>query len=202
MLIKIYEKNNSQDVIDNIVAVLKDGGVMIYPTDTTYAIGCCALKERAVEKICRIKGIDPSKHYLSIVAADLSHIAEYAKVDNVTFRTLKRNLPGPFTFILNPSSHLPKIFRGRKEVGIRVPDCEIVRLICKEMDAPLLSATVPYDEDDDMEYLTDPSLINERWGEEVDLILDAGIGGTETSTIVDCTNGEPEVVRQGKGNLI
>ncbi len=202
MLIKIYEKNNSQDVIDNIVAVLKDGGVMIYPTDTTYAIGCCALKERAVEKICRIKGIDPSKHYLSIVATDLSHIAEYAKVDNVTFRTLKRNLPGPFTFILNPSSHLPKIFRGRKEVGIRVPDCEIVRLICKEMDAPLLSATVPYNENDDMEYLTDPSLINERWGEEVDLILDAGIGGTEPSTIVDCTNGEPEVVRQGKGNLI
>ncbi|MGI6224094.1 MAG: L-threonylcarbamoyladenylate synthase [Prevotella sp.] len=200
--IKLYSKNNSQRDLDRITDLLKDGGIIVYPTDTAYALGCSCLKERAVERICKIKDINPAKHYLSIVGPDLSHISEFAKVDNATFKLLKRNTPGPFTFILNPSSHLPKIFRNRKQVGIRIPDNPIARLLCEQLDAPLLSTTVPYDEDDDIEYLTNPELIAERLGDEVDMVIDGGIGSAERSTIVDCTSGEPEIVRQGKGEII
>lgn len=201
MLQKLYEKNNSEKDIQHIVDVLNDGGIIVFPTDTTYALGCSCVKERAVERICRIKNIDPTKHYLSIVGPDLSHISEYAKVDNATFKILKRNLPGPFTFILNPSSRLPKIFRNRKEVGIRIPDNDLTQMLCRELGVPLLATTVPYDEDDDIEYMTNPELIDEKWGGDIDLILDAGIGGTVTTTIVDCTDGSPVIVREGKGEL-
>lgn len=201
MLQKLYEKNNSEKDIQHIVDVLNDGGIIVFPTDTTYALGCSCVKERAVERICRIKNIDPTKHYLSIVGPDLSHISEYAKVDNATFKILKRNLPGPFTFILNPSSRLPKIFRNRKEVGIRIPDNDLTQMLCRELGVPLLATTVPYDEDDDIEYMTNPELIDEKWGGDIDLILDAGIGGTVTTTIVDCTDGSPVIVREGKGKL-
>jgi len=199
MIIKLYSKNNSQRMLDRITSVLQDGGIIIYPTDTTYALGCSALKERAVERICELKGVDPAKHYLSIVGPDLSNISEYAKVDNATFKLLKRYTPGPFTFILNPSSHLPKIFRNRKQVGIRIPDNPIARELCRQLGAPLLSTTIPYDEDDDIENLTNPELIHERLGSEVDIVIDGGIGGYEPSTIVDCTDGEPQIVREGKG---
>lgn len=199
MIIKLYSKNNSQRMLDRITSVLQDGGIIIYPTDTTYALGCSALKERAVERICELKGVDPAKHYLSIVGPDLSNISEYAKVDNATFKLLKRYTPGPFTFILNPSSHLPKIFRNRKQVGIRIPDNPIARELCRQLGAPLLSTTIPYDEDDDIENLTNPELIHERLGKEVDIVIDGGIGGYEPSTIVDCTDGEPQIVREGKG---
>ena len=153
----------------------------------------------AVERICELKGVDPAKDYLSIVGPDLSHISEYAKVDKTTFKLLKRHTPGPFTFILNPSSHLPKIFRNRKQVCIRIPDNPIARELCLQLGAPLLSATIPYDEDDDIEYLTNPELIHERLGSKVDMVIDGGIGGYDPSTIVDCTDGEPQIVREGKG---
>lgn len=201
MLLKLYDKNNDPDDIAEVVRILEDGGLIIYPTDTKYAIGCHGLKERAIEQICRIKGIDPKKNNLSIICYDLSNISEYAKVDNRTFKLMKRNLPGPFTFILNTGNRLPKIFRNRKEVGIRVPDNPIIREICRALDAPIMTTTLPRREEEDIEYTTTPELIEEKYGNEVDLVIDGGIGGIEPSTIVDCTGDEAEIVRQGKGWL-
>ena len=201
MLIKLYEKNNNPKDLARIVEVLEEGGIIIYPTDTMYAIGCHALKERAIERICRLKGLDPRKNNLSIICYDLSNISEYAKVDNNTFKLMKRNLPGAFTFILNAGSRLPKIFKNRKEVGIRIPDHNAIREICQLLDAPILTTTLPLDNEEDIEYITTPELIDEKFGSEVDLILDGGIGGTDPSTIVNCTEGEAEIVLQGKGWL-
>ena len=201
MTIKLYEKNNSQRDLDRIVQTLEDGDIIIYPTDTMYAIGCHALKERAIERICKLKGIDPRKNSLSIICYDLSNISEYAKVDNRTFKLMKRNLPGPFTFILNSGSRLPKIFKNRKEVGIRIPDHAVIREICQLLDAPILTTTLPLSDGEDIEYITNPELIEEKFENEVDLIIDGGIGGMEPSTIVNCTEGENEIVRQGKGIL-
>lgn len=202
MLLKLYEKNNNPADLQRIADLLNDGGLLIYPTDTMYAIGCHGLKERAIERICRLKEIDPKKARLSIICYSLSNISEYAKVDNATFRLMKRNLPGPFTFILNGTTRLPKIFRNRKEVGIRMPDHPIIREIARLIDAPLMTTTLPHEEDEDIEYITDPELIEEKFGHLTDLVIDGGIGGTEGSTIVDCTNGDAEIVRQGKGELI
>ncbi|WP_455673862.1 L-threonylcarbamoyladenylate synthase [Phocaeicola sp.] len=201
MLLKLYEKNNNPKDLDRIVQVLEEGGLIIYPTDTMYAIGCHGLKERAIERICKLKSIDPRKKNLSIICYDLSNISEYAKVDNATFKLMKRNLPGPFTFILSTDSRLPKIFRNRKEVGIRVPDNNIIREICHLLDAPILTTTLPLEEGEDIEYATTPELIDEKFGTDVELVIDGGIGGIEPSTVVDCTNGEAEIVRQGKGIL-
>ena len=201
MILKLYDKNNNPDDLQRIVDLLNDGGVIIYPTDTTYAIGCHGLKERAIEKICRIKNTDIKKKRLSIICYDLSSISEYAKMDNNTFKLMKRCLPGAFTFILNGTSRLPKIFRYRKEVGIRMPDNPIVQEITRILEAPLMTATLPYDEDDDEEYRTNPELIEEKYGNLVDLVIDGGIGGTEYSTVIDCTSGEAEIIRQGKGIL-
>lgn len=201
MLLKLYSKNNNPQDLQRVVDVLNDGGVVIYPTDTMYAIGCHGLKERAIERICRLKGIDPKKNHLSIICYDLSSISEYAKVDNATFKLMRRNLPGPFTFILNGTTRLPKIFRNRKEVGIRMPDNPIIREIARLLDAPIMTATLPHEEDEEMEYCTDPELIEEKFKDVADLIIDGGTGGTEGSTVVDCTGEEPEVVRQGAGWL-
>lgn len=201
MLLKLYDKNNNPNDIAEIIRILEDGGLIIYPTDTKYAIGCHGLKERAIERICKIKNIDPKKNNLSIICYDLSNISEYAKVDNGTFKLMKRNLPGPFTFILTTGSRLPKIFRNRKEVGIRVPDNSIIREICRQLDAPIMTTTLPYNEKEDIEYSTTPELIDEKFGNEVDLVIDGGIGGVEPSTIVDCTDGKTEIIRQGKGWL-
>ena len=201
MLLKLYNKNNNPADLQRVVDVLNDGGILIYPTDTRYALGCHGLKERAIERICRLKGIDPKKNNLSIICYDLSSISEYAKVDNNTFKLMKRNLPGPFTFILNGTTRLPKIFRNRKEVGIRMPDNPIIREIARQLDAPLMTATLPRDEQEDIEYSTDPELIEEKFGSQVDLVIDGGIGGTEGSTIVNCTQGTPEILRQGAGWL-
>ena len=202
MIIKLYTKNNNPETIQEIVDILNNGGIIIYPTDTMYAMGCHALKERPIEKICKFKNIDPRKHNLSILCSDLSKISEYANIDNRTFKLMKKNLPGPFTFILKADSRLPKIFRNRKEVGIRVPDCGIVQEILRLLDAPLLTTTLPHDEDEDVEYITDPELIDEKYGNNVDLIIDGGIGGVEPSTIIYCCEGEPEIIREGKGILI
>ena len=201
MIIKLYEKNNNPKDLARIVEVLEEGGIIIYPTDTMYAMGCHALKERAIERICKFKGIDPRKHNLSIICYDLSNISEYAKVDNNTFKLMKRNLPGPFTFILNTGSRLPKIFKNRKEVGIRVPDHAAIREICQLLDAPILTTTLPLEDSEDIEYITTPELIAEKFGDEADIIIDGGIGGVEPSTVGNCTEGEAEIVRQGKGWL-
>lgn len=201
MILKLYNKDNNPNDIQRIVGILNDGGIIIYPTDTMYAIGCHALKERPIERICKLKKLDPRKHNLSIICYDLSNISEYARVSNATFKLMKRNLPGPFTFILNADSRLPKIFRNRKEVGIRVPDNSIIREICRSLDAPILTTTLPYDEKEDIEYVTDPELIDEKFGSEVDLVIDGGIGGIEPSTVIDCCDDEPEIIRQGKGIL-
>jgi tRNA threonylcarbamoyl adenosine modification protein (Sua5/YciO/YrdC/YwlC family) len=200
MLIKLYENNPNQKEIDKVVAILKDGGIVIYPTDTVYAMGCDALNVRAVEQICKIKGINPQKVDLSIICNDLSGISEYAKVSNAVFKLMKKNLPGPFTFILNTTGSLPKIYKNRKEVGIRVPDNTIIRTIVQELGNPVLSTSVR-DKDDILEYSTDPELIEEEYGTIVDAVIDGGYGGIEPSTVVDCTGEEIKIVRQGKGEL-
>ncbi|WP_291528117.1 L-threonylcarbamoyladenylate synthase [Bacteroides sp. UBA939] len=201
MLLKLYERNNSIQNLQQVVDILNNGGLIIYPTDTMYAIGCHGLKERAIERICRIKDIDPRKNNLSLICYDLSIISEYAKMDNNIFKLMKRNLPGAFTFILSGTTRLPKIFRNRKEVGIRMPDNSIIQEIARMLDAPIMTTTLPHDDHEDIEYSTDPELIDEKYGDLVDLVIDGGIGGTEFSTIVDCTSGEAEVLRQGKGRL-
>jgi tRNA threonylcarbamoyl adenosine modification protein (Sua5/YciO/YrdC/YwlC family) len=202
MLLKLYDKNNDPTLLQQIVDILNDGGLIIYPTDTLYAIGCHGLKERSIEKICRIKEIDPRKNNLSIICYDLSTISEYAKVDNHIFKLMKRNLPGPFTFILNGTNRLPKIFRNRKEVGIRMPNHPIIREIARILNAPILTTSLPFEGNEEIEYTTNPELMAEKFENRVDLIIDGGMGGILPSTIVDCTSGEPKIVRQGKGKLI
>lgn len=201
MLLKLYSKNNRPEDLQRVVDILNDGGIIIYPTDTVYALGCHALKERPIERICKLKNIDPRKNNLSIICYDLSNISEYARVSNATFKLMKRNLPGPFTFILNADSRLPKIFRNRKEVGIRVPDNTIIREICRMLDVPILTTTLPLEEGEDIEYITEPELIDEKFGEKVDIIIDGGTGGIEPSTVINCCDDVPEIVRQGKGIL-
>lgn len=200
MLLKLYNDNTNQRDIDKVVDVLRNGGLVIYPTDTVYAIGCDALNVRAVEEICKMKGINPAKHNLSIICYDLSDISEYAKVDDRTFKIMKRNLPGPFTFILNTTSKLPKIYKNKKTVGIRVPDNNIIRELVKNLGNPILTTSVK-DDDDVIEYITDPELIYEKYENIVDIVIDGGYGDIEPSTVVDCTLGEPEIIREGKGDL-
>ncbi len=201
MLLKLYNKDNNPADLAEVVRILNEGGILIYPTDTMYAIGCHGLKERAIERICRLKGLDPRKNNLSVICYDLSTISEYAKVNNPTFKLMKRNLPGPFTFVLPAGSRLPKIFKNRKEVGIRVPDNPIIREICRLLEAPVMTTTLPHSQGEEIEYVTNPELIEERFGKEVDLVIDGGLGGIEPSTVVDCTNDEIEILRQGKGWL-
>ena len=199
---KIYPENPNLKEIDKIIAVLRDGGLVIYPTDTVYAIGCDALNVRAVEKICKLKGIDPRKSNLSIICYDLSNISEYAKVSNMVFKVMKKNLPGPFTFILPTSGELPKIYKNKKEVGIRIPDNNIIRELVKQLGNPILTTSIHDEDDDIVEYSTDPELIYEKYEDIVDVVIDGGYGGVEASTVVDCTTDEISIVRQAKGDLI
>lgn len=201
MLVKLYEENPNGKEIDKVVKSLQDGGLIIYPTDTVYAMGCDALNVRAVEKICRIKNINPAKNNLSIICYDMSDISEYARVNNNTFKLMKKNLPGPFTFILNTTSSLPKIYKNKKTVGIRIPDNNIIRELVRVLGNPVLTTSVK-DDDEVVEYTTDPELIYEKYNDTVDIVIDGGYGGIEASTIVDCTGDEPEIMRQGKGELI
>ncbi len=200
MLIKIYNENPQPREIEKVVALLREGGIVIYPTDTLYGIGCDALNVRAVEKICDLKGINPQKSNLSIICNDLSVMSEYARVSTPTFKLMKRNLPGPFTFILPTTSSLPKIYKNKKTVGIRVPDNNIIREIVAQLGNPVLSTSVK-DEEEEMEYSTNPELIHDKWGDIADIVIDGGIGGIEGSTVVDCTSDEPVIIRQGKGEL-
>ena len=198
--VKLYPQNPDVREIDRIADILRDGGAIIYPTDTIYAIGCYALNVRAVERICRLKGINPQKADLSIICYDLSNISGYAKVNNNYFKLMKRNLPGAFTFILPTSSNLPKIYKNRKTVGIRVPDNNIIRSLVKALGNPILTTSVPYDEMNP-EYTTDPELIAERYDKDIDLVIDGGYGGNIPSTTIDCTGEEAVILRQGKGEL-
>ena len=202
MLLKLYEENPNQREVDKVIEVLRNGGIVIYPTDTLYAFGCDAMNVRAVEKICAIKGINPQRNNLSIICYDLSDISEYAKVNNETFKLMRKNLPGPFTFILNTTSTLPKIYKNRKTVGIRVPDNNIIRELVTQLGNPILTTSVNGDEDEADEYRTHPELIYEKWGDIADIVIDGGHGGLEPSTIVDCTGDIPEITRQGKGELL
>lgn len=202
MIIKLYNENPSPREIERIVSVLRDGGLVIYPTDTLYGVGCDALNVRAVEKICQIKKINPQKSNLSIICNSLSDISEYAKVDTPMFKLMKKNLPGPFTFILPTTSSLPKIYKNKKTVGIRIPDNNIVQAIVAALGNPIMNATVKNKEYDEIEYTTNPELIGEVWENIVDIIVDGGHGGIEPSTVVDCTREEFTIIRQGKGELI
>ncbi len=202
MFLKIYPENPNPREISKVIDTLRDGGLIVYPTDTVYAIGCDALNVRAVERICRMKGVNPQKSNLSIICYDLSNLSEYAKVSNSAFKLMKKNLPGAFTFILPTSSELPKIYKNRKEVGIRVPDNNIARTIVAELGNPILTMSIHDEDDDVLEYSTDPELIYEKYGNSVDLVIDGGYGGIEPSTVVDCTTDDFEVVRQGKGELV
>jgi len=201
MLIKLYTDNPNARVIQKIANALREGGLIIYPTDTVYAIGCDIFHARAVEKICKLKHEDPRKANLSFICQDLSQVSEYAKVDTPIFKMLKRNLPGPFTFILNGSNKLPKLFKQKSTVGIRIPDNTIADAIVRELGNPLMSMTL-HDTDDQIEYTTDPELIDERYGSVVDLVIDGGMGGVIESTVVDCTQEEVRIIRVGKGDLV
>ncbi len=202
MLIRIYPENPNPREIDKVVQFLRDGGLIVYPTDTVYGLGCDIFHTKAVEKICRYKGIDVRKANLSFICYDLSHISEYAKVSNDTFKLMKKNLPGPFTFILNGNNNLPKLFRNKKTVGIRIPDNNVIRELVKGLGNPILSTSVHDNDDEIQEYFTDPELIHERYENIADVVINAGYGSLEPSTVVDCTGDEPVIVRQGKGELI
>ncbi|WP_316840112.1 L-threonylcarbamoyladenylate synthase [Pedobacter gandavensis] len=202
MLIKIYPENPNPKAIEEVVEVLKKGGIIIYPTDTIYGLGCDITNQKAVEKICRLRGIKPEKANFSFICSDLRHISDFIKpIDTTTFRVLKKALPGPFTFIFNASNNVPKLLSSKKKtVGIRVPDNDIAREIVKLLGNPILSTSIR-DDDEVIEYSTDPELIHEKYEDSVDLVIDGGYGDNEPSTVVDCTSGTFEIIREGKGDL-
>ncbi|HEY0056173.1 MAG TPA: L-threonylcarbamoyladenylate synthase [Pedobacter sp.] len=202
MLIRIYENNPNEKAIKQVVDVLKKGGLIIYPTDTIYGLGCDITNQKAIEKIYQLRGIKPDKANLSFICYDLSHISDYIKpINNATFRLLKKALPGSFTFILEANSKVPKLLSSNKKtVGIRVPDNNIAREIVRILGNPIVSASI-HDEDDILEYSTDPELIYEKYKDRVDLVIDGGYGDNLASTVVDCINGEFTILRQGKGDL-
>ncbi len=199
-LLKMYETSINERFIDEIVATLRDGGIIIYPTDTIYAIGCDALNNRAIEKVCHLKGLNPDKQTLSVVVSGISMASDYARIDNKAFSILRSNFPGPFTFILPASTRLPKIFKGRKSVGIRVPDNRIACEIVERLGNPVLSTTIL--PDDTGEYPVDPQVMALEYKDKVNLVIDGGEGGEMPSTVVDLTDSsDPVVVREGKGEF-
>lgn len=199
MLIRIHPDNPQPRNIKMVVECLLDGGVIIYPTDTIYGIGCNIYDAAAITRIARIKQIDPKKAQFSFICSDLSHLSDYAKsVDTPIFRLLKAALPGPYTFILDASKQVPKLLKTKKDtVGIRVPDNPICQMIVKELGHPLMSASLPMDVD--VAYYTDPEVMEEQFGHLVDIVIDGGIGQVIASTVIDCTSGAPVLVREGAG---
>ncbi len=199
--IKIYEDKPNEAAIKKVVDVLRNGGLVIYPTDTVYGLGCDITNTKALERIAKIKGIKLEKANFSFICSDLSNLSDYVKqIDTATFKILKRALPGPYTFILPGNNDLPKEFRKKKTVGIRVPDNNIIIDIVKMLGNPIVSTSI-YDEDAVLEYSTDPELIFEKWQNLVDLVIDGGYGDNTPSTIIDLSGYEPEVIREGKGSL-
>ena len=198
--IKIYNENPNPKEIAKVVKVLQSGGLVIYPTDTIYGLGCDITKTKSLEKIAQIKGVQLEKANLSFICNDLSHLSDYVKqLDSTTFKILKRALPGPYTFILPGSNNLPKVFKKKKTVGIRIPDNNIIRTLVAELGNPIVSTSIR-DEDDVLEYTTDPELIFEKWQGLVDVVIDGGYGDNEPSTVIDLTE-EPAIIREGKGSL-
>ncbi|KOF03858.1 tRNA threonylcarbamoyl adenosine modification protein (Sua5/YciO/YrdC/YwlC family) [Roseivirga ehrenbergii] len=197
-LIRLYPENPEQEKIDYIVSVLRDGGVIIYPTDTVYGIGCDFSNTKAVERVCKIKNVKPQN--LSFICYDLSEISEYVKqLSTPVFKMMKKVLPGPYTFILNSNSSVPKILNAKKKtVGIRVPNNSIPRLLVKELGRPIITSSIQ-GEDDVIEYSTDPSLIFEKYENLVDIVIDGGYGGNVPSTVIDCSNDQFEIIREGLG---
>jgi len=199
-LIRIYPENPDERRIRQVVDCLRDGGLVIYPTDTVYGLGCDIFNTRAVEKIARIKGIKPQKNDFSFICYDLSHIADYARVGNSAFKLMKKVLPGPYTFILDANNQVPKLLNtNKKTVGIRVPDNLIPRLIVKELGNPIVTTSIK-DDDEIIEYSTDPELIFEKFQHQVDIVVDGGYGGNIGSTIVLAINDQFEIVREGLGD--
>ena len=203
MLIKIYPENPNPREVEKVVNILREGGIVIYPTDTVYGMGCDIQNTKALERIAQIKGINPKKDHLSFICHDMSNLSDYTRpLGSSTFKLLKKNLPGPFTFILQASSKVPKFFKSNKKtIGLRIPDNPIITEIVKELGNPILSTSIK-DDDEILEYTTDPELIHEKYQDQVDAVINGGYGGNEASTVVDCTSSEPEIVRQGKGELI
>ena len=199
--IKIYEDKPSEAAIAKVVKVLKEGGLVIYPTDTVYGLGCDITNTKALERIAKIKGIKLEKANFSFVCSDLSNISDYVRqIDTSTFKLLKRALPGAYTFILPGNNNLPKEFKKKTTVGIRVPDNAIALEIVKQLGNPIVSTSI-YDEDDVIEYTTDPELIFEKWQNLVDVVIDGGYGGNQPSTIIDLSGPEPVILREGKGDI-
>lgn len=199
--IKIYEENPNPKEIKRVVKILRDGGVIIYPSDTVYALGCDIKNNRALERVAQLRGVKLEKANFSFVCEDLSNLSDYVKqIDTPTFKLLKRNLPGPYTFILPGNNNLPTVFKKKKEVGIRIPDNAITRAIVSELGNPIVSTSIK-DDDEVIEYTTDPELILEKWDNLVDAVIDGGYGGNVPSTVIDLTGAEPLVLREGKGSL-
>jgi tRNA threonylcarbamoyl adenosine modification protein (Sua5/YciO/YrdC/YwlC family) len=198
MLITIHPENPQPRLIKQMVDCMLDGGIIIYPTDTIYGIGCDIANPKAIEKICRLKNIDPQKAQLSFICRDLSHLSDYTKsIDTPLYRILKSHLPGPFTFILPASKQVPKLLQSKKAtVGLRIPDNKICLALCEALGRPILSASLPGDMVEDY---TDPEVIYENFKDKVNFVVDGGIGGMESSTVVDCTTDNWEVIREGKG---
>ena len=202
MLIRIFNENPSPRHIRKVVEILEEGGIIIYPTDTVYAMGCDIKATKTIEKIARFKGLDPRNPELSLIFHDMSQLSEYTIIhDNNIFKLLKRNLPGPFTFIVQANSQIPKLFKNRKKtVGIRIPANSITLEIVRELGRPIITTSV-HDPDEVIEYTTDPELIHEKYSDFADAVIDGGYGHNEASTIVDCTGDEIEIIRQGLGIL-
>ena len=199
--LKIYPENPTPKQVAQAVDIIRQGGLVIYPSDTVYALGCDINNKSALEKVARIKGVKLEKANFSFVCKDLSHLSDFVKqIDTSTFKLLKRALPGPYTFILPAGNNLPSAFKKKKEVGIRVPDNSIAQALIDQLGNPIISTSIR-DEDEIIEYTTDPELIYEKWQDQVDLVIDGGYGGNVASTIIDLTSGEPELIREGKGSL-
>ena len=200
-IIRIYPQNPDLRRIRQVAECLREGGVVIYPTDTVYGLGCDIHNARAVERVARIKGIKPQKNDFSFICFDLSHIADYARVSNAAFKLMKKTLPGPFTFILEANNNVPKLLNtNKKTVGIRVPDHDIPRFFVRELGNPIITTSIK-DDDEVIEYSTDPELIFEKFQHQVDMVIDGGYGGNVGSTIVDATTDEFVIIREGLGDL-
>lgn len=202
MLIRLYEENPSPKKLRQVADILGNDGIIIYPTDTVYAMGCSLTSRKAIEKLAQYKGVNPDNPDLSVIFHDMSQLSEYTVIrDNTLFKLLKRNLPGPFTFIVQANSQIPRLFMGKKKtIGIRIPDNKIVLEIVKEFGKPVITTSI-HDQDEVIEYTTDPELIHEKFSEIAEAVIDGGYGRNEASTIVDCTGEEPVIVRQGLGIL-
>lgn len=202
MLLQIHPDNPQERLLEQVVTCLKNGGIIIYPTDTIYGIGCDIYNKDAIERICKIKNISPKKANFSFICSDLTHLSKFAsQLDNPTYRFLKNNIPGAFTFILDANKEVPKMLKTNKDtVGIRVPDNKICKMLVDMLGNPIMSTSLPQP-DHEVETFTDPEIIQERFGHLVDIVIDAGPGNIQSSTVIDLTDGEPEIIREGAGKI-